>query len=212
VPGSIQAVFSGHPLGRKTGKKCAESQEGAATSLRSTTHWTSLQRVKPLASARLGGASFAAIATALFDHYTVQFGSSNRPDGCLPVSTKTILIVDDDPIQREGLAVVLRGEGYTVVVAADGEEAIAHLKQGPSTDLILLDMVIPPPATDGWRFLEKRKRNPAWASVPILIVTGLEIASAEWAASLGAAGYVKKPVDTKWLFAEIRRCCGLPPA
>jgi CheY-like chemotaxis protein len=135
----------------------------------------------------------------------------NRPDGGLPMSTKTILIVDDDPIQREGLAVVLRDEGYTVVVAADGEEALAHMKQGPATDLILLDMVIPPPATDGWRFLEKRKRNPAVAAVPVLIVTGLDIASAEWAASLGAAGYVKKPVDTKWLFAEIRRCCGLPP-
>jgi CheY-like chemotaxis protein len=128
------------------------------------------------------------------------------------MSTKTILIVDDDPIQREGLAAVLRDEGYTAVVAADGMEALEHMKKGPSTDLVLLDMVIPPPAADGWRFLEKRKRIPALAAVPILIVTGLEIASAEWAASLGAAGYIKKPVDTKWLFAEIRRCCGLPPA
>jgi DNA-binding response OmpR family regulator len=45
---------------------------------------------------------------------------------------------------------------------------------------------------------------------PILIVTGLEIASQEWALSLGAAGVVKKPFDMTKLFAEIRRWCGLP--
>jgi CheY-like chemotaxis protein len=128
------------------------------------------------------------------------------------MSGKTLLVVDDDPIQREGLAVVLRTEGYTVVVAADGLEAIEHLKQGAPIDLVLLDMMIPAPACDGWRFLEKRKHDPALASVPILIITGLAIANAEWAASLGAAGYVKKAVDPKELFAEVRRCCGLPAA
>jgi hypothetical protein len=56
------------------------------------------------------------------------------------------------------------------------------------------------------------QRKSAFAAVPILIVTGLKIANAEWAASFGAAGCVKKPVDTKVLFAEVRRCCGLPPA
>jgi CheY-like chemotaxis protein len=128
------------------------------------------------------------------------------------VSAKTLLVVDDDPIYREGLAVVLRTEGYTVVVAADGVEAIEHMKQGAPIDLVLLDMMIPPPACDGWHFLEKRKRDPAIAAVPVLIVTGLAIANAEWAASLGATGYVKKAVDMKTLFAEVRRCCGLPPA
>jgi CheY-like chemotaxis protein len=127
------------------------------------------------------------------------------------MSAKTILVVDDDPIQREGLAVVLRTEGYTVVVGADGEEAIEHLKQGAPIDLVLLDMMIPPPACDGWHFLEKRKSDAALATVPVLIITGLAIANAEWAASLGAAGYVKKAVDVKSLLTEIRRCCGLPP-
>jgi CheY-like chemotaxis protein len=123
---------------------------------------------------------------------------------------KSLLVVDDDPIQREGLAALLRHEGYTVDVAADGVDAIERLGKVP-TDLVLLDMMMTPPALDGWRFLALWKRLAAIASVPILIITGLDIATAEWAASLGAAGCIKKPVDTKVLFAEVRRCCGLPP-
>ena len=127
----------------------------------------------------------------------------------LSMSTKSILIVDDDPIQREGLAAVLRDKGYIVVVAADGDEAMAHMKQGPPIDLVLLDMMHD---DNGWHFLDHRKQDPAVAALPVLIVTGLEIASPEWAASLGAVGYLKKPVNPEELFAEVRRCCGLPPA
>jgi CheY-like chemotaxis protein len=128
----------------------------------------------------------------------------------MPMSSKSLLIVFDDPIQRDELAAVLRMERYGVDVAADGVEALEHLQQGPATDLVLLDMMMPPPADDGWHFLEMGRRKSAFAAVPILIVTGLGIASAEWAASLGAAAYIKKPIDTKLLFAEVRRCCGLP--
>src|SRR5204863_639975 len=46
------------------------------------------------------------------------------------MSAKTLLIVEDDAIAREGLAVVLRNEGYTVVTAADGDEALDHLATG----------------------------------------------------------------------------------
>jgi two-component system, chemotaxis family, chemotaxis protein CheY len=125
--------------------------------------------------------------------------------------TKSLLVVDDNAVLREGLAAVLRKEGYTVAVAADGADAIAHLANEPGTDLVLLDMMMPPPALDGWRFLELRKQNSKLAAIAVLVITGLDIASPEWTASLGAAGCIKKPVDKKVLFAEVRRCCGLPP-
>jgi CheY-like chemotaxis protein len=63
--------------------------------------------------------------------------------------SKSLLIVFDDPIQREQLATVLRAEGYTVAVAADGVEALEHMQRPPATDLVLLDMMVPPPAHDG---------------------------------------------------------------
>ena len=119
------------------------------------------------------------------------------------MSGKTILVVEDNEIQREGLAVVLRKEGYTVLVAADGKEASAVVRVGVP-DLILLDMMLPAP--DGWRLLRMWKKYPALASVPVFIVTGLGVASEEWAAALGARGLIRKPVEMERLLAAVRRC------
>jgi len=124
------------------------------------------------------------------------------------MSGKTILIVEDNDVQREGLAVVLRMEGHTVLPTADGKAALALLKSGVAPDLILLDMMVPPPGTDGWRFLQARNRTPALAAVPVVIMTALGIASDQWAESLGACCLVRKPVETADLLAAIRRCLG----
>ena len=121
---------------------------------------------------------------------------------------KTILIVEDNEVQREGLAAVLRKEGYTVIAAVGGSEAVAILQRIATPDLILLDMMIPPP--DGWRFMAMRKTNPLLAAAPVVIITALGVASPEWAASLGACGLLRKPVDTEPLLAEIRRGLGEP--
>jgi two-component system, OmpR family, response regulator CpxR len=124
---------------------------------------------------------------------------------------KTLLVVENDAIQREGLATILRAEGYIVVTAVDAVEALVDMNKDPPPDLILLDMIIPPPAHDGWYFLDKRNRNPALLPIPVLIMSDLSIASAEWAVSLGAAGFIKKPFESARLFAVVRHCCGLPP-
>jgi CheY-like chemotaxis protein len=117
----------------------------------------------------------------------------------------TVVVVEDNRISREGLAVVLREEGAVVALAADGQETLAYLRSRPPPDLVLLDMMLP--GIDGWGVLAERRRDPSMAAVPVLILTGLGIASPDWAASLGAAGYLRKPVDAEGLLAEIRRCC-----
>jgi two-component system response regulator MprA len=120
----------------------------------------------------------------------------------------TLLIVEDNEVVREGLAVVLRRAGYAVVPAANGQEALAALRGGLRPDLILLDMLLP--TVDGWRFLDQRRREPALAAIPVVILTGLGVAGPEWASSLGAAGLLRKPVETDELLREVRRCQGRP--
>jgi CheY-like chemotaxis protein len=117
----------------------------------------------------------------------------------------TVLIVEDNIIQREGLAVVLRQEGFSVLLAADCREAI-ELVDRSAPDIVLLDMLIPNVATDGWWFLQQRKQIPRLASIPILITTAMSIASNEWAASLGASGLVRKPIEVEPLLATIQNC------
>jgi CheY-like chemotaxis protein len=121
------------------------------------------------------------------------------------MTDKTILVVEDDAVQREGLAALLREEGYTVFTAGDGQEALHSLRNDPTPGLILLDMLMP--IHDGWRFLKERTWSPRLASIPVVVVTSLGNASQEWAASLGAAGFLRKPFDVEPLLTEIRRCC-----
>ena len=116
---------------------------------------------------------------------------------------ETILVAEDNAVEREGLAVVLRQRGYTVLTARDGAEALKLLQAGPAPGLILLDMLMP--GCDGWQFLDRRQPSPALAAVPVVLITGLVEADAAWAASLGAVGLLRKPFDVDALLAEVRR-------
>jgi CheY-like chemotaxis protein len=115
---------------------------------------------------------------------------------------KSLLVVEDDPIVREGLALVLRREGYEVRLAANGEEALACLSAGPRPDLIILDMLMP--VLDGWHFLQQLHGGKA-PPVPIVVVTSAPL-TLEWAQDHRCCGFVRKPFDLDDMVAEVRRC------
>jgi CheY-like chemotaxis protein len=119
---------------------------------------------------------------------------------------ETILVVEDNEVQREGLAFLLRQAGYAVVAVAGGAEALRLLEAGPPFGQVLLDMMVPGRGGDGWYFLEQRRRAPALARVPVLVMTGLDVAGEEWAASLGATGLLHKPLEVETLLGAVGRC------
>jgi CheY-like chemotaxis protein len=106
---------------------------------------------------------------------------------------KTLLVVDDNALCLEGLATLLSAAGYDVLTAVDGMEALAVLREQQRADVVLLDMMLP--VLDGWAFLKEQQRDPELASIPVIIVSAISIGSAEWARSLGAAGFVRKPTE-----------------
>jgi CheY-like chemotaxis protein len=118
---------------------------------------------------------------------------------------ETILVIEDNPIQREGIAFLLREAGYDVVAAADGWEGLSLLRNGSAPDLILLDMMMPR-GLDGWHFLAARKENPALATIPVVITTGISAASEEWVLALGGFGLLRKPFEVDDLLALVRKC------
>lgn len=121
---------------------------------------------------------------------------------------RTVLVIEDDALQREALGAELDQQGFAVVTAEQGKDALKLLSDHFAPDLILLDMLNPRGQYDGWWFLGHRQRNPALASIPVVIMTSLSVASVEWAVSLGAAGLIRKPFEADSLLAEIRRCIG----
>jgi two-component system response regulator SaeR len=114
---------------------------------------------------------------------------------------KTLLIVEDNYVAPEGLAIVLRREGYEIVSATNGAEALAILG-GLRPDLILLDMLMP--ILDGWHVLQQLKvKN--YPHVPIIVVTATGLPR-EWAEHHGCRGFIPKPIVPNDLLIEVRRC------
>jgi CheY-like chemotaxis protein len=130
---------------------------------------------------------------------------STVPRGAAKLAGKTILIVEDEPLLGLEWSQLLEKQQARVSRAGDGAQALDLLHKGLSPDLVLLDMLMP--ITDGWRFLERLKKQEAMASIPTVIVTGIGAASQEWAESLGATAFLRKPVEPDELIESVRRHC-----
>jgi CheY-like chemotaxis protein len=113
-----------------------------------------------------------------------------------------ILVVDDDPAILHTLSLVLTDEGYTVLTARNGHEALTCLHhQRPA--LVLLDLHLP--VMNGWDVLDTlRVHGP---TVPVVVMTAGTTARAE-AVRHGAAAYVHKPFELDDLLGAVARLVG----
>lgn len=146
-------------------------------------------------------------------HFTVQLPRKTlRPPAQQPAGEKTtpttiqgsgehvILIVDDDPVVRDIISRSLVREGYSVVQASDGKQALELAEKFLPT-AITLDVMMP--GMDGWQVLSQLKANSQTRHIPVIIVTILNEKSTGF--SLGASEYLVKPVDREVLRDVISR-------
>ncbi len=113
--------------------------------------------------------------------------------------TDPILVVDDDPSLLEVVELVLSTEGYPVLTARNGAEALQQVERAHPA-LVLLDMRMP--ICNGWEFAARlRERGIA---LPILVMTAAQDAR-RWAEEIGATGYVPKPFDIGDLLAAVEK-------
>jgi two-component system, OmpR family, KDP operon response regulator KdpE len=126
-----------------------------------------------------------------------------------------ILIVDDNPVVVKALSMKLKANGYDVVTAEDGSEAVsAARKQKP--DLIILDITFPPDVAhgggvpwDGFRIMEWLHRMDEAKSIPVIIMTSGDPSKyKEKALTAGAVSFFQKPVNNDELIAAIRKTLG----
>jgi CheY-like chemotaxis protein len=113
---------------------------------------------------------------------------------------KRVLVVEDNQALRENVAEALVLEGYDVVVAANGLEALRRLDEG-SVDVVMLDLVMP--EMDGRELLRHIRANPRLAALPAIVATGHSDARAR--AGVPANAFLHKPFGVRELLAALEK-------
>jgi two-component system sensor histidine kinase/response regulator len=114
----------------------------------------------------------------------------------------TILVVDDDQRNVRLMESILRGSGYQVVKAYDGEEALRVVENGPP-DLLLLDVMMP--KMSGFELCQTLKRRYETRLLPIILVTALNaLEDKVQALEFGADDFLSKPINKVELLAKVR--------
>jgi CheY-like chemotaxis protein len=116
---------------------------------------------------------------------------------------RKVLIVDDDMRNIFALATVLDEQGMTVISADNGLEAIQHVMQDPSIDIVLMDIMMP--ELDGIATIQEIRKIPERHELPIIAVTAKAMkGDREKCIAAGAWDYLSKPVNTQDLLAALR--------
>jgi twitching motility two-component system response regulator PilH len=120
--------------------------------------------------------------------------------------SRLLLIIDDDPVEREILERVLLLAGYRVATAPDGQAGLEAARSA-QPDLVLLDVMMP--HLNGYQTCRALRSEPATAGCPILMLTAKdETTDRFWASEVGADAFLTKPADVPLLLQTIADLTG----
>jgi putative two-component system response regulator len=124
----------------------------------------------------------------------------------MPGSGERVLLVDDESAMRDVCRLNLEIEGFDVLEAAEGEQALAlALRERP--DLVLLDVMLP--VMNGYDVARRLQANPATARIPVVFMTALATGDdRKRGFEAGGVGYIVKPFDPVSLGENIRQTLG----
>ena len=114
---------------------------------------------------------------------------------------KKIMVVDDSPTERQFLQEILVKQGYQVVIAESGEEAVTKSKT-ELPDLILMDVIMP--GQNGFQATRAITKDDATKHIPVVMLTSKSQETDKvWGMRQGARDYITKPVEPADLLAKI---------
>jgi CheY-like chemotaxis protein len=114
-----------------------------------------------------------------------------------------VLVVEDNPVNRELLRELLESWGYAVMEACDGQEAL-RMADEAQPDILLLDIGMP--LLDGYSVARKIRENPGLTQLPILAITAYAMqGDREEILKSGFNGYLSKPINAQALADELDR-------
>jgi CheY-like chemotaxis protein len=113
----------------------------------------------------------------------------------------TVLVVEDELELREMMRDALELNGYAVVTAEDGQDALDKIGDIEHLCLVILDLLMP--VMNGWDFVEKMRQRAEWAAIPIVVHS-----SAPAPPSAGVTRVIQKPMLFERLISIAREYCG----
>jgi CheY-like chemotaxis protein len=113
-------------------------------------------------------------------------------------STKTVLLVEDDADVRDSLQDILEDEGFDVIPAANGKQAIDFLtlNEPAGADLVILDLFMP--MVSGWEVLERMTGDAKLNDIPVLVLSAAAAPKPE-----RAQGFVRKPFSLEAFVTKV---------
>jgi CheY-like chemotaxis protein len=134
------------------------------------------------------------------DHYLERTPDAFPQVVQVPIESKDVLVVEDEPYLCDLLADVLEVEGHRARKAYNGLEALSQVRE-QVPQLILLDLMMP--VMDGWEFMAALRANPKWEGIPIVIITAVyDVARTQ--RETGARAVITKPFDIDQLADLVR--------
>lgn len=117
-----------------------------------------------------------------------------------------VLIAEDDPHIVESLSFVLGREGFEVIAALEGDDALRRLQADPP-DVVILDVMLP--KRDGFEVLKAVKADPALRNLPVIVLTAKGQAhDRRMAEQMGVTSFMTKPFSNTEVVAAVRRATG----
>ena len=117
------------------------------------------------------------------------------------MSEVTVLVVDDDPVIVRLLEVNFEMEGYTVLTAADGQEAIDQVRRG-RPDVVVCDIMMP--KLNGLEVVERLRADEATADLPVILLSAkAQTSEIQRGIDAGAVDYVTKPFSSPELLTRV---------
>lgn len=123
---------------------------------------------------------------------------------CSETNRHMLLVIDDDPGIRESLAYLLEDEGYTVMTAINGRDALQRLRASSTAPcVILLDLMMP--VMSGPEFYEELRNDPSLSEIPVVIISA--DGNGQRKAKAMASEFIPKPVKIETVLTAVGHHC-----
>jgi twitching motility two-component system response regulator PilG len=146
------------------------------------------------------------VAALVRKREAIELAARDKESKRVQVRPKTIMVVDDSPTVRKLVAITMERQGYRVVQAGDGYEAVEMIRRQGAPDMVLLDITMP--GLDGYQLCKLIRQHPETKQIPVVLLSGKDGFFDKMRGRMaGSSSYITKPFKPEQLIDIAARYC-----